>query len=256
MSTEVEVTAEIVPVTTPDTSPSGLLAAAVQNGADPAALATLFDLKLRYEEDEARKAYNMALMNFKQNPPKITKNKHVYYPTSKGSPVDFHHATLDHIVATVAPALAEHGLTFTWSTGSDESGKVRVTCVLRHSDGHCEETTLTAGSDNSGGKNSIQAVGSTTTYLQRYTLLASLGLSSVDDDDGKAGDQPELITENQALEIDAFITDHELNRDVFVAWLKQACKRDGYLVENIGDLHATKFDAVMKKLRESSKNAG
>ena len=40
--------------------------------------------------------------------------------------------------------------------------------------------------DNSGSKNSIQAIGSTTTYLQRYTLFSILGLAAGEDDDGSA----------------------------------------------------------------------
>ena len=53
-----------------------------------------------------------------------------------------------------------------------------MTCVLSHRDGHFEETTLTAGRDDSGKKNAIQQVGSTITYLQRYTLKAALGLAA------------------------------------------------------------------------------
>lgn len=231
-----------------DTSPSSLLAIAVEKGADPASLATLFDLKLRFEADEARKAYNQALMAFKANPPRITKNRHVEFGNT-----NFHHATLDHIINAVSEPLSGHGLTFTWHTGTSDTGQVRVTCVLRHEMGHCEEVTLTASPDSSGSKNSIQAVGSTTTYLQRYTLLSSLGLSAVDDDDGAKSVDWELITDEQALEIDAFITDNELPREVFVNWLKQSAKRSGYQIENIGDLRANQFDAVMKKLRESAK---
>jgi hypothetical protein len=37
------------------------------------------------------------------------------------------------------------------------------------------------------GKNSLQAIASTTTYLQRYTLKLALGLSVSHDDDGDEG---------------------------------------------------------------------
>ena len=86
-----------------------------------------------------------------------------------------------------------------------------MTCVLSHRDGYSEETTLTAGADDSGKKNSIQAIGSTTTYLQRYTLKLALGLATQDrDDDGASSeDLPisgaaqaaiDLINECQTLE--------------------------------------------------------
>ena len=61
-----------------------------------------------------------------------------------------------------------------------------MTCVLSHKSGHYEETTLSGPPDASGSKNAIQAIGSTLTYLQRYSLVQALGLAAGDDDDGKA----------------------------------------------------------------------
>jgi hypothetical protein len=63
-------------------------------------------------------------------------------------------------------------------------------CIVEHRDGHSEDTSLTAQPDNSGKKNSIQAIGSTITYLQRYLLKLALGIAaSKDDDANSAGGQ-------------------------------------------------------------------
>jgi hypothetical protein len=61
-----------------------------------------------------------------------------------------------------------------------------VTCILTHEKGHSEETSLQGPPDTSGSKNSIQAVGSSVTYLCRYTLLAACGLAASEDTDGVA----------------------------------------------------------------------
>src|SRR5690606_10591416 len=57
--------------------------------------------------------------------------------------------------------------------------------------------------DGSGNKNAIQGIGSTSTYLQRYTLSAAFGLTTADeDDDGEAtGDKPYtmLLLHNQTV---------------------------------------------------------
>jgi len=57
--------------------------------------------------------------------------------------------------------------------------------------------------DNSGNKNQIQGIGSTSSYLMRYTLIASFALTTADiDDDGQTtGDMPyfALIQHNQAV---------------------------------------------------------
>jgi uncharacterized protein (DUF3820 family) len=53
--------------------------------------------------------------------------------------------------------------------------------------GHSESTTLSAAKDGSGNKNDIQARGSAATYLQRYTLIGALGLTTANEDVDGAG---------------------------------------------------------------------
>jgi hypothetical protein len=71
---------------------------------------------------------------------------------------------------------------------------VGVTCFLTHRMGHKDDGTyIEAPADTSGKKNAIQAVGSTITFLQRYTLLAAVGLAPKDaipDDDGRSHAEP------------------------------------------------------------------
>ena len=60
--------------------------------------------------------------------------------------------------------------------------------VLRHEAGHKEEAELQLPADATGGKNAVQAVGSTLTYGQRYVARMLLSLTSrpSEDDDGQA----------------------------------------------------------------------
>ena len=48
-----------------------------------------------------------------------------------------------------------------------------MTCQITHELGHSESVEMTAPPDDSGGKNTIQSIASTKTYLERYTLLAA-----------------------------------------------------------------------------------
>ena len=64
----------------------------------------------------------------------------------------------------------------------DHTNGITVTCIVSHLDGHSESTTMSASADKTGGKNEVQAIGSTVTYLQRYTLIGSLGITTADDD--------------------------------------------------------------------------
>lgn len=167
-------------------TPMHLIELALQKGADADQLGKLMELQLRWQANENRLAYIAAMQRFKDNPPEINKTKHVSYPTKGGPDVSYWHPELDDVVEVIGHALKAVGIGQSWRT-SDNNGKIVVTCVLTHKDGHSEEVATLAGPpDVSGGKNNIQAIGSTTTYLQRYTLLAGTGLAAKgQDDDGK-----------------------------------------------------------------------
>lgn len=191
-------TREIAPAITP----MQMLQIAVEQGADLDKLSKLMDLQERWEANEARKAFVAALNAFKAEPPKLSKNKHVSYVSKKTQETtEYYHATLDQVCNVVGAALAKHNLSYRWETDQLDGGLISVTCILTHTLGHSERVTLKAGRDESGGKNNIQAVGSTVSYLQRYTLLAITGLAAADqDDDGKhdgSGDDDVSITAEQ-----------------------------------------------------------
>jgi len=164
--------------------------AATDPSMDVAKLKELLEVKERWEAGEARKAFVSALNEFKMSPPTIVKNKHVGFATKDGGATDYWHATLDHVCDQVGESLARHGLSFRWDTAQTEKGLIRVSCILQHAQGHSERVTLEGMPDASGKKNSIQQIGSTVTYLQRYTLLLATGLATGGlDDDGRGGQE-------------------------------------------------------------------
>jgi hypothetical protein len=175
------------------TTPAQLIELALSRGADVATLEQLMRLQIQWDQHQlvlakvdAEKAFNEAMAAFKANPPTIAKDKHVHYIGQKGE-VDYDHATHFGVTKAIAEALSLHGLSHSWKT--EQAGdKITVTCTIKHVQGHSESTSLTATNDGSGGKNSIQAIGSAKTYLERYTLLGITGLSTADmpDDDGNA----------------------------------------------------------------------
>jgi hypothetical protein len=159
--------------------PQELSLQAITAGATPEHLQTLLDVQLRWEANEARKLYTAAMARFKTNcPPVLAKGKRVEFGQTKYS-----HTTLAAATIAVTPYLSEQGLSVTWETAQKGDKTVTVTCVVSHESGHSERTPLTAPLDTSGSKNVIQALGSTVSYLERYTLLAALGISTADMDD-------------------------------------------------------------------------
>lgn len=175
-------------------TPMAMLAMAVKQGMSLETIKELRALQKEWEADEARKAYNAALSAFKADPPQLFKNKSVSYANKDGKKTEYDHASLDQVANEIGKKLSPHGLSFRWNTEQQSGGMIRVTCVLMHSKGHSESIWLESGRDESGGKNNIQALGSTVTYLERYTLLAITGMAVKDqDDDGKgAGKKTEV----------------------------------------------------------------
>jgi hypothetical protein len=149
-------------------------------------LATLLDLKLRWDAAESKRKFDNALETFRQNKVVIKKTKEVVIATRGGDEMRYNHAELDKAAEIVEDALAEVGLTYTWKPVANPEGKPQMSLILRGF-GHTEEMgTLVGPPDTSGGKNNMQAIGSSTTYLARYVLFYSLGIvPKGKDDDGR-----------------------------------------------------------------------
>jgi hypothetical protein len=162
----------LVPVT-----PMDMLNRAVSSGASLDMVEKLMTLQERWEGNQARKAFDEAIAAAKAQIPPIERNA-----TGHNNK---RYANFAAIATVVDPILSQHGLSYRFRT--TQTDKISVTCILSHKAGHSEETTLAGPADSSGNKNAIQAIGSTLTYLQRYSLVQMLGLAAAADDDGKAG---------------------------------------------------------------------
>ena len=167
-------------------TPLSMLEKAVTSGADVAVLERLMALSERWQANQAQRAFAEALSAARGDLPAIVKTKTVDF-TSKGGRTNYRYEDLADVIEQISPVLSRHGLSFRWRTDSETPGFVKVTCILSHRDGHSEETALSGPYDTSGNKNAIQAVGSVVTYLQRYTLKASMGIAAGADDDGRQG---------------------------------------------------------------------
>jgi hypothetical protein len=183
---------------------------------DVAKLQALLDVRDRWEASEARRAFTAALNAFKAKPPRITKNKTVSFDRTT-----YRHATLDNVCDQIAAALADHGLSHRWGV-IQEGGTIKVCCILTHVMGHSERVELEGPPDDSGKKNKIQQVGSTVTYLQRYTLLAITGLATSDQDDdghgaGREEERPDPWTEPFK---DAALAAAEKGAKSYVTWFQ------------------------------------
>ncbi len=210
-------------------------------------LEQMFDLYQKVQASEARKAYDAAMAAAKAKLPVIKKNRTVSYGEGTKK-TEYDHEDLGGIASIVDPVLAEFGLSYRFRTSSNPNEPVRVTCIIAHEKGYYEETTLSAGADSSGGKNAIQAIGSTVTYLQRYTLKAALGLAAAKDDDARASSAPDLLSATQVDELFDLIAETQSNVGQFLIVAKVGMETvpetiDG-IKEALGNIKARDFDRL------------
>ncbi|MCK1459197.1 ERF family protein [Bradyrhizobium sp. 2] len=213
-------------------TPMDMLARAVQSGADLDMIEKLMNLQERWEAGNARKAFEESLAKAKGEIPVITRNASGH--NSKK------YADFAAIAKVIDPILARHGLSYRFRT--TQTDKISVTCVL-FGHGHSEETTLSGPADASGSKNAIQAIGSTLTYLQRYSLVQALGLAAAEDDDGGAAAPGGVISLEQVEQLLALADEVEADKEAFARYFK---------VDGIAQLKAKDFDraiAAMNKKR-------
>lgn len=171
-----------VPPKVPELSPNDLIARAIEQDIDLDKLEKLMDLRDRWNKEQAEKAFNEAFAEFQRRKPQLIKSKGV---VNKDGSHRYNFIPLSQAQIQVDPLLGELGLSYRWvQTKVDNDTRIRVTCYLRHVLGHEVSTSMEGAPDDSGNKNPIQALGSTNSYLNRYTFFGVLGLSADDDDDG------------------------------------------------------------------------
>jgi hypothetical protein len=156
----------------------------LEHNPNPETLRELIAMQREWEANEARKAYAMALVGLKVGLPTIiAHDKLVNFNQTR-----YTHTSLGAAVEAVTPHLINHGFTHSWYPAVN-GGEVSVTCRLTHQAGHFEEVTLKAPPDNKGAKSGAQAVASTVTMLERYTLLALLGIATADQSEPEGGNE-------------------------------------------------------------------
>jgi len=213
-------------------TPMMMLDRAVSSGAGIDMIEKLMGLQERWEANQGRKAFDAAIAAAKAEIPVIAKNATGHNAKK--------YANFAAIAGTIDPIISKHGLSYRFRT--TQGDRISVTCILSHRDGHSEETTLSGPADNSGNKNAIQSIGSTLTYLQRYSLVQMLGLAAAEDDDGKAGatqayePPPGSISAEQAAKIREALAAKGASENAFLQWAKH---------KRIDDIPADLFDACL-----------
>lgn len=210
------------------TSPMEMVSRAIELG-NVEVVGKMLEYQERWDKMQARKAFDVAIAEAKAKIKPVVRNRAGH--NSKK------YADFAAIASSVDPILASHGLSYRFRSETREG--INVTCILSHKGGHYEETTLTGPPDKTGNKNEIQAIGSTLTYLQRYSLVQMLGLAAADDDNGSAGGT-EKITEQQAMALVDLLEASGKSREKFLKWAR---------VDRVEDIPASHYQSCIVAIK-------
>lgn len=147
-------------------------------------LEKIIEVQERVMSKQAEIDFNADLAAMLSEIPVVAKTSDINVTTKSGSKFIVKYASLDEIVEVVRPIMSKYGFSVNFRHEQSSATVLKVSCVLRHKNGHSEANDIILPLDTSGSKNAVQAVGSTITYGKRYTLCSALNIATGDDKDG------------------------------------------------------------------------
>lgn len=220
---------------------------------DVAKLGALIDLQERVERREAEGAFNRAFAAMQAEIPVIVERGKADRGDRGGV---YSYAKFEDVLEVLRPILRRHGFGLAHETEYlDNGARVKVTGILTHQDGHATRSMFLASADSGGGKNSVQAMGSSTSYGRRYTTFDLLGIATrAQDDDAQKSGEPEAPEK-----FDDWFADLEAVADDGWAALENAWKSSAEPLKRFANRHrAQKWNTIKAKAQKSdaSKAAG
>lgn len=193
---------------------AALMTAIIQFASNPAMDIDKFDrliaLQERTEDRQAERAFNIAFVRLQGRLPRVKRDGALEYPTDKNKPdgpkrAISKFAKWETIDAAIRPVLTEEGfgLSFKILPRTTDGGGLNVCAVLRHVGGYKEVgDPMPVPLDTSGGKNNLQAYGSSLSYGKKYAAFAALNIiTEGEDDDGRQRSDPGRLSLEQLAEL-------------------------------------------------------
>jgi len=169
---------------------------AIEKNVPVETLERLLEMRDKLKKEKAEENFNHAMATFQSDCPTIIKTKTV--KTIAGT-VAYKYAPIDSIVEQVKPYLKKYGFSYSIKQIYKDN-RVKTTCIVKHIDGHFENTEMEVPL---GTKTKVmsdsQVVAAATTFAKRYAFCNAFGILTGDEDtDGR--DEPGTKTENETTD--------------------------------------------------------
>lgn len=144
----------------------------------------IMDMQMEAMRFQSEISYNHAMADCQAEIPHVHAN-------CKNSHTHSSYANLEAIDKIIRPIVTKKfGFSLSFTTDQMSDRMIKVTCCVRHREGHKEYHTMTGELDDGGfkgtaNKTGIQAAGSSTSYLQRYLIKLIFNVIIIgEDNDG------------------------------------------------------------------------
>jgi hypothetical protein len=186
--------------------------------------------------DQAKADFNQDFAAMQPKLPRIAKRGVVDRGPGRGA---FPYGKWEDIDETIRPLLNEHGFSLSFTTEPSPQGGVIVTGTLRHRNGHEKSASIgPLPADNSGGKNPVQAAGSTFAYGKRYTTTMLLNLT-FEGANSDAAEVDEFIDENSVSQIGALLKETDSNLTKFL---------ENFGIIEVGEMRQSQYPRAINML--------
>ena len=156
-----------------------LIARAIDSGTDASTLERLLAMRKELKEEWAREQFNLDLARFQVECPIIEKKKEV---KDRNGKILYKYAPIDDIIDQVKKPLSDCGFSYRFHQDASD-GKVKITCILSHRNGHEESSSMETGlATKTEIMSGPQQIASTVTFNKRYSFCGVTGIMSGDED--------------------------------------------------------------------------
>lgn len=154
---------------------------AINKGVPVETLERVLAMRTQLKADWAKEQFDRCMADCQAEMPVIEKSKQAR-DEQKGKDL-YKYAPLDAIIAVAGPIIARHGFSYSFKT-LNAIDKVKVTCIVKHRDGHSEESDMeTALSTKTQIMSAPQQIAATVTFNKRYAFTNAFGITTGGEDD-------------------------------------------------------------------------
>lgn len=158
-----------------------MITEAIKQGMPVETMKEILAMRSQLKAEWAKEQFDRAMADYQAEMPVIEKSK-MARDENKGKDL-YKYAPLDSIVAVAGPIIAKHGFSYSFKT-LNAPDKVKVTCIVKHRDGHVEESDMeTALSTRTQIMSAPQQIAATVTFNKRYSFVNAFGITTGGEDD-------------------------------------------------------------------------